>query len=287
MRKIYGLVIVITASLAGPAIGHAGAQSTGCEPAKLGAKYPALAGRTIKIGQDGESPPFSFRDPADFNRLIGLDADTARAVFACVGAPVEFVTGSWSGLIPATMSGQIDVMWDTLLYTAERAKRLDFVSYMSAASGVVVPKGNPKQITSLDDVCGLEATAGLGTTQEAMLRDASAKCAAAGKKPLDVITSSDIPSGIRLVQNGRADLLATNKFLGDSLAAASSGTVEMAFGVKTGAKIAVGTGKGNDDLVKAIADGLSILHENGALQAIFKKYSVNYDLVTKPEVLTQ
>jgi polar amino acid transport system substrate-binding protein len=157
---------------------------------------------------------------------------------------------------------------------------------MSAASGIVVVKGNPKQIKSLDDICGLQGTAGLGTTQEAMLRDASAKCTAAGKKPVEVITSSDIPSGMRLVQNGRADLLATNKFLGDSMAAKNK-AVETAFGIKTGAKIAVGTGKGNTDLVKAIADGLSILQENGELKKIFAAYDVDYDLVTKPEIITQ
>ena len=289
MRKRHGWLAasVILGGISMFAMDSAAARSAACDPAKLSSKYPALAGKTIKIGQDGESPPFSFRDPADFNRLSGLDADTARAVFACVGTPVEFVTGNWSGLIPAAMSGQIDVMWDTLLYTPERAKRLDFVSYMRAATGVVVAKGNPKKIQSLDDICGLQGTAGLGTTQETLLREASAKCTASGKPPVEVITSSDIPSGMRLVQNGRADLLATNKFLGDSMAAANPATVETAFGIKTGAKIAVGTGKGNGELVRAMSEALSILQENGALKAIFAKYNVDYDLVTSPEILTQ
>mgnify|MGYP003346463758 CR=1 FL=1 len=69
------------------------------------------------------------------------------------------------------MAGQIDVMWDTLLYTPERAKRLDFVVYMGAATSVMVPKGNPKALNSIDDLCGLKVVAGLGTTQEAQLRD--------------------------------------------------------------------------------------------------------------------
>jgi polar amino acid transport system substrate-binding protein len=263
------------------------AQAASCEPAKVAAKYPSLAGKTIKIGQDGESPPFSFRDPADFNKIVGLDADSARAAFACVGVPVEFTIGSWSGLIPATMAGQIDVMWDTLLYTPERAKRLDFVYYMNAATGMLVAKGNPKRIRSLDDACGLQATAALGTTQEAMLRDASAKCGAGGKKPIEIITSSDIPSGMRLVQNGRADLLATNKFLGDTMAAANPSAIEVAFGVITGAKIAVGATKGNTDLVRAISDGLAAIEEDGTLRTIFDRYHVDYGLVTKPAVLTK
>jgi polar amino acid transport system substrate-binding protein len=268
-------------SLCSPAIAQ-----PACEPAQLATKYPALAGKTLKIGQDGESPPFSYRDHKDFNRLLGLDADTARAVFACAGVPIEFTTGAWSGLIPATMSGQIDVMWDTLLYTPERAKRMDFVAYMNAATGVVVPKGNPKKIKSLDDLCGLTATTGLGTTQEAMLRQAAEKCVAAGKKTVDIITSTDIPSGMRLVQNGRADVLLTNKFLGDMMAA-SNAAVEMAFGVVTGARLAAGTAKGNNDLVKAIYDGLAVLRANGELQKIFDANKVDYSLVTEPEILTK
>src|SRR5437016_2155534 len=95
-----------------------------CEPAKLSSKYPSLVGKTIKIGQDGETPPFSTRDSKNFSQLIGLDADMARAVFACAGVPVVFTVGSWSGLIPATISKQLDVMWDQLLYTPERAKKM-------------------------------------------------------------------------------------------------------------------------------------------------------------------
>src|SRR5467141_4581110 len=152
-----------------------------CEPAKMAAKYPGLVGKTIKVGQDGESVPFSMRDPKDFSKLIGLDADLATATFACIGVPMQFVIGTWSGLIPAAMAGQIDVMWDTLLYTPERAKKLDFVVYMNAATGMLVAKGNPKNIHAVGDLCGLGATTTLGTTQEGMLRDASSKCIAAGK----------------------------------------------------------------------------------------------------------
>lgn len=273
--------LVLSALVVAPAFA-----APSCEPDKLAAKYPKLAGKKIKIGQDGESRPFSFRDPNDFNHLIGLDADVARAVFACAGVPIEFSTGSWSGLIPAAMSGQIDVMWDTLLYTPERAKKLDFVAYMNSATGFMVAKGNPKKIKSLDDLCGFTATANLGTTQEAMLREQSAKCTAAGKKAVDVITSTDMPSGTRLVQNGRADALATNKFYGDALAQTNK-EVEVAFGVVTNARIASGTAKGNDDLVKLMFDGLSVLRANGELKKIYDTYKVDYSLVTDPEILTK
>lgn len=258
-----------------------------CEPAKLASKYPALAGKTFKIGQDGESVPFSTRDPQDFSKLTGLDADLAQATFACIGAPMQFVIGTWSGLIPAAMSGQIDLMWDTLLYTPERAKKLDFVVYMNAATGMLVAKGNPKNIHAVGDLCGLTATTTLGTTQEAMLRDASGKCVAAGKPAVNIITSTDMPSGLRLVQNARADLVAVNKFVGDNMVAANPTTMESAFDVITGAKIAVGTAKGNPDLVKAVRDGLAAIRASGAEKAIYDRYHVDYSLTTDPVILTE
>jgi polar amino acid transport system substrate-binding protein len=257
-----------------------------CEPDKVATKYPKLAGRMITVGQDGESPPFSFRDPKNFDTLIGLDADMARSVFACIGVPVEFKTGNWSGLIPATMAGQIDVMWDTLLYTPERAKRLDFISYMNSATGALVAKGNPKNIRSLDDLCGLRANANLGTTQEAILREAERKCQVAGKPEVEVITSTDMPSGLRLLENGRADAVLTNRFLADRRAAGSM-SVEVAFSLVTDAIIAAGTAKGNDDLAKAIQDGIGELRQNGSLKTIYERYKVDYMLTVDPAILTR
>jgi polar amino acid transport system substrate-binding protein len=282
LRAIACLTFLLACSLCG-----ARADEAACEPAKLATKYPGLAGKTIKIGQDGESVPFSMRDPKDFSKLVGLDADLAHAAFDCIGIPMQFVIGTWSGLIPAAMSGQIDVMWDTLLYTPERAKKLDFVVYMNAATGMLVAKGNPKNIHAVGDLCGLTATTTLGTTQEAMLRDASSKCVAAGKSAVNIITSTDMPSGLRLVQNGRADLVSVNKFVGDSMVAANATTVESAFDVVTGAKIAVGTAKGNPDLVKALRDGLAAIRASGAEKAIYDRYHVDYSLTTEPTTLTE
>ncbi len=290
MRNVYKFFLQATACLALLAVSalcSARAEDASCEPAKLATKYPGLAGKTIKIGQDGESVPFSMRDPKDFTKLIGLDADLARATFACIGVPMQFTIGTWSGLIPAAMSGQIDVMWDTLLYTPERAKKLDFVVYMNAATGMLVAKGNPKNIHALGDLCGLTGTTALGTTQEAMLREASSKCTAGGKPAINIITSTDMPSGLRLVQNARADLVAVNKFVGESMIAANPTTVESAFDVITGAKIAVGTAKGNPDLVKALRDGLTAVRASGAEKEIYERYHVDYSLTVEPVILTE
>ncbi len=118
MRRRYNLFLAALPLVAVvfAAAPRAHAQSSGCEPAKLATKYSGLKGRTIKIGADPQTPPYVMRDPADFEKVVGVDADLARAVFDCMGVKYEFFLGGWSGLLPAVMSNQIDVMWDNLYY---------------------------------------------------------------------------------------------------------------------------------------------------------------------------
>src|SRR5260370_41941232 len=125
---------------------------------------------------------------------------------------------------------------------------------MNAATGMLVAKGNPKNIHALGDLCGLGATTTLGTTQEAMLRDTNNKCVAAGKPAINIITSPDMPSGLRLVQSGRAELVSVNTFVGDSLVASNPESIETAFDIVTGSKIASATAMANMELVIARQD---------------------------------
>ena len=48
-----------------------------CEPDKIATQSRPRPQKII-IGQDGESPPYSFRDPKDFNNIVGADADMVR-----------------------------------------------------------------------------------------------------------------------------------------------------------------------------------------------------------------
>jgi polar amino acid transport system substrate-binding protein len=284
-KRSLGLAPVgLLASLA-VAAGSAAAADLECEPAKLATKYPGLASKTIKIGQDGESAPYSYRDPKDFKHLIGLDADLARAVFECAGVPVEFVTGGWSGLLPAVIAGQTDVMWDSLYYTPERAKQVDFVTYLTAATGGLVAKGNPKNIKSVDDVCGVRATAGLGTVEEVTFRELSAKCTASGKKAIELVTYPDMPGGTRLVANDRADLLMSDLGMVDQMVIHNPKALERGFQIISDYKIAVAYTKNNKDLGQALLDGLTIMKNTGKTKEIFEKYNVSYDLARTPETL--
>jgi polar amino acid transport system substrate-binding protein len=279
------LALGFAAAIVGGMMGPARAQDAKCE--KIASKYPSLAGKTFKVGADPESPPYSFRDASNFSNVKGLDMDLARAAFKCIGAKVEFSFGAWSGLLPAVIAGQNDVMWDDLYFTAERAKQVDYVVYMRAGTGGLVRKGNPKNIHGLEDLCGLTATAGLGTVEEAAVRNQSKKCGAEGKKTVNVLTYPDFASGLRLLQNSRADVMVTDLALVDQLAAQNPTLYERGIKILSDFKIGAAVKKGNKDLLNAIYDALSEMHGSGEQEKIFASYKIDPTLIIAPQILTK
>lgn len=254
-----------------------------CEPNAVAKKYPSLVGKTIRVAQDGQSPPYSFRPQTNLEDLIGLDADLVRATFACLGLPVEFKTGQWSGMLPSVIAGQADLMWNNLYYTPARAQQVDFVTYLLAATGGMVRKDNPKHIHALADTCGVRAAAGLGTVEEASLRDTSEKCVAAGKQPIQIFTYQDKPSGARLLQNDRVDLMMTDSGVVGQLVSLNPNDFERAFTIKTDFKIGPGINKSMPDLVQAVADTVKLLQANGTMQDLLKKYGFDLSLMLPVE----
>lgn len=275
--------------IAGLAPKPAAAADAACQPDKVATKYPSLAGKTIKVGTDPETPPYTMRDPKNFDHLIGFDTELAEAAFKCIGLPIEFKVGSWSGQLPAVANGQTDIMWDTLYYTPERAQQMDFVIYFTAATGGLVAKGNPKKITSLDltSVCGIRAAAALGSVEEKKFHDISDDCTKAGKKPIEIFIAADLTAGYRAVMNDRADLYLINFGAASQMIAQNPDKLEMGFKIETGIKVGVGVNKKEKELAQAIIDALTAMRANGSEKAIYAKYNIDYSLALPIELLTQ
>jgi polar amino acid transport system substrate-binding protein len=261
--------------------------STACEPAKLAQKYPTLVGKTIKIGVDPQTPPYIMRDAKDFNKLVGFDADLSRAVLDCAGIKHEFFIGGWGGLLPALNAGQIDLFWDDLYYTAERAKQVNFVTYMQAGTGALTQPGNPKKITSMDTLCGTTAAVGVGTVEDPQVRAADEKCKSSGKPGINIMTFPDVAAGTRLVQTGRADVFLYDLGLIDSLVKDQPKMYSRGFAVLSGMAIGAAMSKQNKDLLNAVIDGMRVMQSSGKQKAIFEKYGLDPSLEIAAEVKTQ
>jgi polar amino acid transport system substrate-binding protein len=256
-----------------------------CEPQKVAEKYPALAGKTLLMGADGQTPPYAFLD-AKTDTLVGSDIELAKAVFDCIGVKYEIKPAAWSGIFPAVVAGQIDLMF-YIYYNQKRVQQGDFVVYMKAGTGAITQKGNPKNIKSQDDLCGKTVATGLGTVEEVQMKELGAKCVAGGKDTVTVMTYPDHAAGFRLVANNRADIMLTDLALVDRTVLDNPTIYERAYGVISGFQIGVAVKKGNDALSSALLDGLQAVQAAGAQKAIFSKYGVDPSLELAAELKTK
>ncbi|MEZ5924307.1 MAG: ABC transporter substrate-binding protein [Hyphomicrobiaceae bacterium] len=285
----FARTFVVTATMAAAILSTAPvalADAGTCEPDKLAEKFPSLAGRTIRIGGDAQTAPFFFRDPSNFENIIGADADLARAVFDCHGIKYEWFIGAWSGILPAVVADQADVFFDNLYYTPERAKQVDYVLYMQAATGALTQAGNPKNIKSVDDYCGNNIAVGVGTVEEPVVRKKSEECKAAGKPEINVLTYPDPASGIRLIEDGRADIVMYDLTVTDDQVKKNPEKFSRAFMELSGFNIGTAVRNGDDELNKAIFEGLTILQANGKQAEIFTKYGIDPALQVTAEIKT-
>ncbi|MGF6930873.1 polar amino acid transport system substrate-binding protein [Paraburkholderia sp. UCT70] len=260
-------------AVASPAFAQTG--SAACEPTKLAQKYPSLVDKVIKIGADPQTPPYVVRDNADLNVVRGISADMAAAAMKCAGIKYEWFLGAWSGMLPALNGGQIDLFWDDLYYTPERAKAVNYVVYMRAASGALISAKSAGAFKDFDSLCGHPVAVGVGMVEVALVDKQSQKCVDEKKPGITKIFFPDLASGTRLIQNNRADAMMYDLGLVGSLVKESPQTYARGFSILSGQTLGVAVSKHNPDLQKAVAEALRILQANGEQKAIFARYGVD------------
>lgn len=281
MRCTLTCLFLAASALALPAF----AAEPTCEPDRIAEKYPELAGKTLLMGADSQTPPYAFLDPAT-NQLTGSDVDLAGKVFDCIGVDYEIRPAAWSGIFPAVVSGQIDLMF-YIYYNETRARQADFITYMTAGTGAITQRGNPAGIASIDDLCGKTVAVGLGSIEEAQMKALSQECAAGGKDAVNIMTHSDYASGFRLVANRRADVMLNDLALIDRMVSEDPDVYERAFAIISDVQNGIAVKKGNTVLAQALLDGLRAVQAGGGEQEVFAKYGIDPALELPAELKTE
>jgi polar amino acid transport system substrate-binding protein len=162
----------------------------------------ATSATTIKIGTEAFYPPFeSF---AKNNKtIIGLDPDLGAALGKALGAKVTFTHTAFDGLLPALGAGRFDVVMAAITDTKERQQTFDFVDYFKSGQGIIVKKGNPKNIHGVKDLCGKKVAVLKASVQQKLLDGFNTKeCAS---KKITVIALPSDKDALLQIQSGRAD----------------------------------------------------------------------------------
>lgn len=152
-------------------------------------------------------PPMEFLEGST---PMGADIDIGTEVAERLGRQAEFTNVGFDGIIAALQSDVCDAIISGMNNTPERAEEVDFVDYLNVGQSLVVPKGNPLDIATLESLCGLAAGAQVGSTNLAALNAASAACEEAGQEPIDISGFPADTDGILALKADRIDAYETD-----------------------------------------------------------------------------
>ena len=237
---------------------------------------PALAADEIAAGSITNSPPM-ISYAADGTTLQGAIVDLAAAMSQKMGKSIVFKAIPFAGLLPAMQAKRIDITFTMMNDTPEREKVVDFVDFFNLGTMLLVKKGNPEHVESLETMCGKSVSTVQGSTQVVLVDEINAKCSAAGKPPIQNMQYAQ-PSDARLqVQTGRVAAFLGNSPVMVYLAkTANNGTL---FDVVPGHEyqlvpLGIAVSKTDTQLRDALQKALDALIADGSYRKILEKHGV-------------
>ncbi|MFD3584860.1 ABC transporter substrate-binding protein [Streptomyces sp. NPDC058683] len=269
-----------------------GSSSTSSAP--LASKLPddiRKAG-VIKVGSDIAYPPVEYMESG---KAVGVDPDIAEALGKQLGVKFDFQNGKFDQLIVGLQSNRFNVIMSAMNDTKDRqdgidsdtgkkvGSGVDFVDYFTAGTSILVQKGNPKGIKSLDDLCGKVVALQKGTTSEGIAKAQSEKCTKDGNKAITLQTFDTDPEALLRLKQG-ASVADLNDFPVAAYNAKTSNSgkdFEVVGEQIEAGPYGIAVSKENTQLRDALQAAMAAIIKNGDYQKILEKWNVTQGAVTE------
>ncbi|WP_181802904.1 ABC transporter substrate-binding protein [Streptomyces shenzhenensis] len=275
--------------------GDGGSSSSSSAP--LASKLPADIRKAgvIKVGSDIAYPPVEYMQSG---KAVGVDPDIADALGKQLGVRFDFQNGKFDQLIVGLQANRFNVIMSAMNDTKDRQNGIDsdtgkkvgngvdFVDYFTAGTSILVQKGNPKGIKSLDDLCGKVVALQKGTTSEGIAKAQSQKCTKDGNKAIDLQTFDTDPEALLRLKQG-ASVADLNDFPVAAYNAKTSGggkDFEVVGEQIEAGPYGIAVSKENTQLRDAIQAAMAAIIKNGDYQKILEKWNVTQGAVTEAKI---
>ncbi|WP_046731183.1 ABC transporter substrate-binding protein [Streptomyces humi] len=271
--------------------------SAGSSSAPLASKLPADIRKAgvIKVGSDIAYPPVEYMENG---KAVGVDPDIAEALGKQLGVKFDFQNGKFDQLIVGLQANRFNVIMSAMNDTKDRQNGIDsdtgkkvgngvdFVDYFTAGTSILVQKGNPKGIKSLDDLCGKVVALQKGTTSEGIAKAQSTKCTKDGNKAITLQTFDTDPEALLRLKQG-ASVADLNDFPVAAYNAKTSGggkDFEVVGDQIEAGPYGIAVSKENTQLRDALQAAVDAIIKNGDYQKILAKWNVTQGAVTEGKV---
>jgi polar amino acid transport system substrate-binding protein len=243
----------------------------------------AEAGVIHAAGGPGYAPHFLLAD--DGTTLTGNDIELLLAVGDVLGVTVEHEDVGFDAMIPSLQSERVDMANGAMSVTDERLAVVDYVTYFAGGTSLIVPTGNPLDI-SLDALCGRRIAVQQGTVYaDNYMPEFQAACEEAGEEAIEISVFPTQPDATLALTSGRADASMSDYGPLTYVAERSGGALEVLEETYDPSTWGFTFPQGSD-LTPAIAAAVNVLIEDGTYEEILSKWGVTSGAIESSEILT-
>ena len=115
----------------------------------------------LKVGTNATYVPFEFKNDKD--EYAGFDMELAQQIAERLHRKLEIRNIAFDGLIPAMLTGELDMIASGMVVTPERAQKVDFIPYYQAGLGILL-NPNVEGVHQKNDLQGKKFAVQMGTT---------------------------------------------------------------------------------------------------------------------------
>jgi polar amino acid transport system substrate-binding protein len=229
----------------------------------------------IDVAVDIPFPPMAMYD--EHNRAIGFDPELGRLLGQKLDIDVSLNKQAFDSVIPSLQAGNNDLIMSGMNDTPERQETLSFVDYTHGGFAILVPAGNPKDVSTQTDLCGMTVSVQKATVQGELLR--AMDCGA------DPVTVTELPSDLdaqTALRAGKSDAYVADAVVAEYVAATTDDGE--AFDVVRDPEnpagfdpvySGIGILKGDTELVDAIQQALQALIDEGTYQRVLERNNIS------------
>ncbi len=233
---------------------------------------------TVRVATDVPYAPFEMFAKEGDSELTGLDYDLGQALGARLGVRFAFTPQKFDGIVPAIQAGKFDAAMSAITDNKERQQVVDFVDYSQSGSGILVAKGNPHKIATLDDLCGRKAAVQAATNQLKLLKAHQQEC---GGREAEIQTFPKDSDAQLALRSGKVDAeVLTKPAAGWTAKTADAGKAfdlvedAEAPGGYNASPNGIAISKKLPQLTDAVQKALQSLIDDGTVKKIFAQYGV-------------
>ena len=225
--------------------------------------------KDLRVGSNTTFPPFEFVN-SQTQEVTGFEMDLIRAMGEKAGYDVKIQNMGFDGIIPALMTGTVDVGASGFSITEERKKRVLFTdAFYRSGLTILVAKNMTGDIKGFDDLKGKRLAVQIGTT---------AATKAKTIEGADVRTFNNAGEAILELVNGGVDAVINDKpvtsFILNKQPRLAKRVVQLP-DMLTADDFAMVVAKDNAPLQKELNDALSAMKASGEYQALYTKWFGN------------